>query len=86
MLFTHPKVQEVSVVGVADEIWGALITAFVVRSDNQVTPAELDAFCRSSDELANYKRPRKYVFLDDLPKKSSGKIDRKPLRAWKFPA
>jgi len=83
VLFKHPKVKEVSVAGVADEEWGAVITAFVVRSDNSLTPAELDEFCRISDELANYKRPRQYVFLDELPKTSSGKIDRKPLKAWK---
>jgi len=80
VLYKHPKVKDVSVVGIPDEKWGEVVTAFVVGTDESLTSAELDQFCKNSDELARYKRPRKYIFLRDLPKTGSGKIDKKPLK------
>jgi long-chain acyl-CoA synthetase len=41
---------------------------------------ELDEYCKTSDSLANYKRPRKYVFCESLPRNASGKIQKFILR------
>jgi len=70
-LSAHPDVEDVAVVGTPDPKWGETVVAFVVRK-RPVTELELDAFCKSN--LAGYKRPRIYRFLDALPRNGSGKI------------
>ena len=74
LLSLHPGVSEVSVVGLPDERWGKAITAFVATSA-PVTAEELDAYCANST-LANFKRPRAFVFVREIPKSPVGK----PLR------
>src|SRR5262249_3074771 len=81
-LSLHPAVSEVAVVGLADERWGKIVAAFVKRNA-PVEPDELDAFCRSSG-LANYKRPRRYVFLAAIPKSPVGKLLRRMLVAGEY--
>ena len=76
-LSLHPAVSEVAVVGLPDERWGKVVTAFVKRRA-PVTSEELDAFCRRSG-LANFKRPRRIVFVDDVPKSPVGKLLRRKL-------
>ena len=61
-LSLHPAVSEVAVVGLADERWGKIVSAFIKRR-GAVACEELDQFCRSSG-LAGYKRPRRYVFVE----------------------
>lgn len=75
VLHTHPDVTDAGVIGQSDEEWGEVVVAFVERSGD-ITEAELDEWCRDSDELADYKRPREYRFLDELPRNPSGKIER----------
>ncbi|WP_142847188.1 AMP-binding protein [Telmatospirillum sp. J64-1] len=82
VLSLHEAVLEVAVVGLPDERWGQKVAAFIKRSA-AVTPAELDAHCRASG-LANFKRPREYVFLDDIPKSPVGKILRRKLQAGEY--
>jgi 2-furoate---CoA ligase len=76
-LSLHPAVLEVAVVGLADEKWGKIVTAFVKRKA-PVTEQELEQFCRTSG-LANFKRPRRFVFVDALPKSPVGKLLRRLL-------
>ena len=78
----HPAVLEVAVVGLPDEKWGKVVTAFVKRRA-AVGEAELDQFCRSSG-LADFKRPRRFVFVDALPKSPVGKLLRRLLVAGDF--
>src|SRR6202035_4172663 len=73
-LSLHPAVFEVAVVGLADEKWGKVVTAFVKRN-GPVTEQDLEQFCRTSG-LANFKRPRRFVFVDALPKSPGGKLQR----------
>jgi 2-furoate---CoA ligase len=80
VLARHPHVNEVAVVGVADERLGQKVVACVVTDGATLDGATLDAHCRSSGGLAPFKRPRDYRFVDSLPATSSGKILRRELR------
>jgi 2-furoate---CoA ligase len=81
-LSLHPCVGEVAVVGLADERWGQAVTAFIVAKQD-ITGDALDAHCKSS-ALANFKRPRRYVFLEELPKSPVGKLLRRKLVAGDY--
>jgi 2-furoate---CoA ligase len=81
-LSLHPAVLEVAVVGLADEKWGKVVTAFVKRKE-PVTEQDLELFCRTSG-LANFKRPRRFVFVDALPKSPVGKLLRRLLVAGDY--
>ena len=76
-LSLHAAVLEVAVVGLPDEKWGKVVAAFVKRKA-QVSETELDQFCRTSG-LADFKRPRRFVFVDALPKSPVGKLLRRLL-------
>ncbi len=78
-LTQHNGVLECSVVGVSDEKWGERIVACVVAGAANVTEDELDRFLRAS-RLADYKRPRAYLFLNELPKNATNKVLRRILR------
>jgi fatty-acyl-CoA synthase len=78
LLYRHPKIQEAAVVAKSDPKWGETPCAFVtLRQGAQATPEEIIAFCR--DNLAHFKAPRHVVF-SDLPKTSTGKIQKYVLR------
>lgn len=78
-LLAHPDVKEVSVVGRASAEWGEDVVAFVVtREAVCISFEELDNHCISL--IARFKRPKEYVFLQDLPKSSYGKILKSELR------
>jgi 2-furoate---CoA ligase len=79
ILCTHPKILEAAVVGEKDERWGQIVSAYVVSRDDTLTPQELDRYCKLNGNLSNFERPRKYVFLKNLPKTPNGKILRKEL-------
>ncbi len=81
-LSLHKAVSEVAVVGLADERWGKIVTAFVKRSA-AVSEDELDQYCRASG-LANFKRPRRYVFVETIPKSPVGKLLRRMLVAGEY--
>jgi 2-furoate---CoA ligase len=81
-LSLHPAVLEIAVVGLADEKWGQVVTAFVKRKE-PVTEQELEQFCRTSG-LANFKRPRRFIFVDALPKSPVGKLLRRMLVAGEY--
>ena len=78
-LMSHPAVLEVAVVGVPDEKWGERPKAFVVtHADKTATVAELIEHVRT--QIAHYKAPRDIDFLVELPKTSTGKIQKFQLR------
>ena len=80
VLLLHAGVREVSVVGAPHEDWGEETVAFVViRPGAAVAARELDALCL--DHIARFKRPKRYLFVDDLPKNNYGKILKTDLRA-----
>ncbi|CAG2159988.1 AMP-binding protein [Cupriavidus numazuensis] len=82
VLSLHPAVDEVAVAGLPDLRWGQKVVAFV-KPRGCVDAQALDTFCRGSD-LVNFKRPRDYVFVADLPKSPVGKILRRKLSAGEY--
>ena len=69
-----PGVREAAVVGLTDPKWGQMVTAFVTRSDDGLTTEAIDGFCKADPDLSDFKRPRRIVFLDELPMNPSGKV------------
>jgi len=67
-----------------DERWGKIVAAFIKRRAT-VEPDELDAFCRAAG-LASFKRPRRYVFVAEIPKSPVGKLLRRKLIAGDYEA
>ena len=82
ILSLHPAVDDVAVVGLRDERWGQRVVAFVKRR-SAVDAAALDHHCRAS-ELVNFKRPREYVFVRQIPKSPVGKLLRRKLVAGEY--
>ncbi len=82
-LSLHPAVDEVAVVGLPDERLGKKVVAFIKSKELAVNTEQLDAHCKDSD-LANFKRPREYVFVREIPKSPVGKILRRKLVAGEF--
>ncbi|WP_305823341.1 AMP-binding protein [Massilia brevitalea] len=82
VLSLHPAVDEVAVAGLQDERWGQKVVAFV-KTRGETTPEALNEHCRTSD-LLNFKRPREYVFVREIPKSPVGKILRRKLVAGEY--
>jgi 2-furoate---CoA ligase len=80
VLARHPRVRDVAVVGEPDERWGERVVAFVVAAGPGLTAEALDHYCRESADLGRFKRPRRIVFVREIPKTASGKILRRLLR------
>jgi fatty-acyl-CoA synthase len=79
ILFTHPAVSEVAVVGLPDDKWIEAVTAFVVlRPDRTVEADALIAHVRP--HLAPFKLPKRVVFVDNLPRNTAGKLLKRELR------
>jgi len=79
VLHAHPAVLEAAVVGVPDERWGEACAAFVVlREGSNVGTEELQRLCR--DQLARFKVPKTFAFVDALPRSSMGKVLKDELR------
>ena len=75
VLLEHPGVSEACVVGAPDAEWGEVVVAFIVGS---AEASELDA--HMLQRIARFKRPKRYLFVDELPKNSYGKVLKRELR------
>jgi long-chain acyl-CoA synthetase len=84
VLLQHPGVLEVSVIGKPDPEWGEEVVAFIVTQDGEqltaerLTPEQCDTWCL--DNMARFKRPKHYYFIDELPKNNYGKVLKTALR------
>ncbi|MBJ7340743.1 long-chain fatty acid--CoA ligase [Mycolicibacterium sp.] len=75
VLLEHPDVAEACVVGAPDADWGEVVVAFIVGT---ATEPDLDALLL--DRIARFKRPKRYLYIDELPKNSYGKVLKRELR------
>ena len=79
VLYEHPEIAEVAVVGVPDEHYGEEVAAFVVRTEGSNLDADaVKAFAK--ERVAAYKYPRHVTFIETLPKGATGKILKRELR------
>ena len=79
VLHGHPAVAEAAVIGIPDEKWGEVGWAIIVlRPDAQVQEETFTDYCRP--RLARFKIPKRFVFVDSLPKTGANKVDKKRLR------
>jgi len=79
VLLRHPQVREAAVIGLPDADWGEVVVA-VVATLPGATPAEaeLDALCLQ--HVARFKRPKRYLFVEELPRNATGKVLKRELR------
>ncbi|MGI5201973.1 AMP-binding enzyme [Spirillospora sp. CA-108201] len=79
-LMAHPAVAEAAVIGIPDARWDERPLACVVlRPEASAAPAELASFL--ADKVARWQVPEYWTFLEEIPKTTVGKFDKKPLRA-----
>ncbi|TDH73785.1 hypothetical protein CCR75_003844 [Bremia lactucae] len=83
VLLMHPQVLECAVFGLADEMWGQVV-AVVIRADVKGDKLGPEMFCPplrtfSKQHLANYRVPRKFFFVDEIPKNAMGKVNKNAL-------
>jgi 2-furoate---CoA ligase len=70
VLRAHPKIKEAVVLGIPDKRAGQLLTAFVVPADASLTVQELEQFCKASYDLADFKRPARFILLESIPRRN----------------
>ena len=75
-----PGVEESAVVGVADADFGEAVTAFVKRASGKVAVSEADVIAHVKANLANFKVPKRVLFVDSLPRNAMGKVQKNVLR------
>jgi long-chain acyl-CoA synthetase len=80
VLFEHPDIKEVGVIGVPDEFSGEAVKAFVVLKDPSKKPTEQEVIDFCQNRLAKFKAPKKVEFVQELPKTLIGKVLRRKLR------
>ncbi len=79
VLLRHPDVEEVCVTGQPDPEWGEIVVAFIVAAEGRtIAAASLDEHCNAS--IARFKRPKRYLFVEALPKNNYGKVLKRELR------
>ena len=80
ILFQHPGVANAAAVGLPSTKWGQVVCAAIVRKDPALDAAAMDAFCLQNPDLAAFKRPRHYFFIDAIPSNPTGKVERGKLK------
>ena len=71
-------IKEVAVIGLPHPKWGEMVTAVMVAQEEPLTEQDLETFCRQ--EIADYRRPKKYLWTQSLPRNAYGKVLKRQLR------
>lgn len=85
MLVTHPLILEAACVAVSDEKWGEVPKAFITLKsgkEGQVTGEEIIEWAKSNSAISRFMVPREVEILSELPKTSTGKLQKNVLRKW----
>ncbi|MFT7619082.1 MAG: fatty-acyl-CoA synthase [Planctomycetota bacterium] len=78
-LYTHPKIEDVQVIGVPDSKFGEQLCAWIqLRKDKNCTPSEIQSFCQ--DQIAHFKIPHYIKFVSEFPMTVTGKIQKFAMR------
>lgn len=78
VLRTHPEIEECGVVGLPDEEWGEVVAASLISRNKALNTKELSEWLK--ERLPAYKIPRKYIFQEDLPRNTLGKVTKNKLK------
>lgn len=78
VIAAHPAVREVIAFGLPDREWGESVAVAIVANDAALDEKTVLAFCTA--HLASFKKPKRVVFMDELPKNAYGKVLRRELR------
>ena len=79
VLYSHKKIKEAAVIGVADKKWGEVGVVFVAaKKEGDISEEEIFDFCKG--KLAKYKIPKYVKFINQLPRNDAGKVDRNDLK------
>ena len=78
VLRTHTQISDCGVVGIPDLEWGEIIGAGIVLKENKLETNDIIAYLK--DKIPSYKIPRKYIFIEDLPKNVMGKVTKKEIK------
>ena len=79
VLYSHPAIYDVAIIGVSDPDWGEKIVAYVVLKENAMMK-EQDVIDYVAQKLASYKKPREVIFVDEIPYSPAGKQLKRVLR------
>jgi acyl-CoA synthetase (AMP-forming)/AMP-acid ligase II len=81
VLYAHPDILEVAIIGVPDEKWGETVKAFIaLKEGKSMEEEEVINYC--TEHLARYKRPRYVQFVKALPRNAAGKVLKRALREY----
>lgn len=82
VMLDHPAIAQVAVVGIPDDVFGEKVVAFIVASESNTNQTSLAEQLKqaATKDLAGFKVPREFVFIDELPRNPSGKILKRELR------
>lgn len=78
VLGDHPAVRDCAIIGVPDERWGEAVMAFIVSAGDYAEAEELREYLRT--HLAGFKIPKRFAFVEELPRNASGKVLKRELR------
>lgn len=79
ILAEHPKIQDVCVIGVADDTWGSSVRAVIrLHAGDEASEDEIIDWCRG--RMAGYKKPRSVLFVSEFPISAVGKVQRNKVR------
>ena len=78
VISSMPGVRECAVIGSPHRKLGEIVKAYIVKDQADLTAAQVIQYCK--EQMTSYKRPRKVIFVDEMPKSNVGKILRRHLR------